>query len=323
MAKKPVVPSREEVTSWNLKQLITEIPKLSRHEDITADQAATLSAKRAVIRLSIGHHRLDLYEDGIAHYRLNNGKARVPSSTDHRKIPLAVDRATVKVQGLGQLPFSRGATAILAPGGHGKTPLLWQFADEFERQGRAVRRIRFGETRGEYMTDYADLLAEMMDALYFGQDVFIDSFKNPVYDLPGGLAAGGVATSLWPTMSDLSAVFDRMGLCLVVLLNPSSDDIKVVTNAVEALKSNTNGILTSSRKGEWSGYYREISGNERRVIEFQASKDKFLYNGVTVLVDEGEQNPVHEGETAIISPAAIHFNNVLASALSKLTQAQS
>lgn len=250
--------------------------------DEVRNEVSALLKTRPWCRLVIGFARAEFFTvdfRNILVIREVASKVRATSYLDMQSVPCkpAAQRATMHPRGLAGLPWSCGATAIVAPGGVGKTPLLAKIAAAFRAEGRKAREIHFGEPRGEYESDYCNLMLDIAFALYYGEDVFVDSFKNPVYDLPGSLSAGGASNALWTTLSDLSGIFDRVGLSMVALINPTTADVRVRENAVESLKSSCCGIITTERGGRWVGYVREIETGDRLEITFHSSRDRFEY----------------------------------------------
>lgn len=289
------------------------------NEDVRSEVSALLK-RRPWCRLVVGFARAEFFESGdkdVLVVREVPSKIRATSFLSMRIAPCqtVTQRGTLRPRTLAGLPWSRGATAILAPGGVGKTPMLEKFAKAFEAEGRAIRRCAFGEPRGEYESDYCELMLTLASALYYGEDVFLDSMKNPVYDLPGGLGVGGASNALWTTLSDFSSIFDRMGLSFVALINPTTADVRVRENAAESLKSSCCGIITTERGGKWVGFVREIETGERIALSFFSSSQKFEYNGSSSL--DAPSEPVGPEEVAT---ARIEVDSVLARMLSRIAK---
>lgn len=321
---KPVVTTPEiDSNAWAFGKLDFIYPDETDPDVYAEIRREKIGYRRPIARLALGVHRVDVWSTPdstlLAIVRSLPAKVRVTSFVDHDVVPLSEKRDTVRLVSMGHLPFSTGLTAIVAPGGKGKSPLLWQLATAFEKSGRQVRRIKFGEPRGEFITDYTDLMTQLLSALMLGQDVLIDSLKNPVYDLPGAASIGGMSSWLWPTLSDISAVFDRRGLSVVALINPTSAEQRVVANAVEALKTSTNGIITTSTGGQWAGYYRDIETGDRLEIAFFADGNRFEYDGVTVKPNE---DAITVAAAGVSSTTRLSVDTVLANALSKLIAAE-
>lgn len=294
--------------------------------DEVRDEVSALLKTRPWCRLVIGFARAEFFTvdfRNILVIREVASKVRATSYLDMRSVPCkpAVQRSTMHPRGLAGLPWSCGATAIVAPGGVGKTPLLAKIAAAFRTEGRKAREIFFGEPRGEYESDYCMLMLDLAFALYYGEDVFVDSFKNPVYDLPGSLSAGGASNALWTTLSDLSSIFDRVGLTLVALINPTTADVRVRENAVESLKSSCCGIITTERGGRWVGYVREIETGDRLQITFHSSRGRFEYGDSAIAGDGAHARAVDSADAERGSAVAkASVDAVLARMLTRITR---
>lgn len=312
--------TRRSLKDIRNRPLETHVYGEIENDEVRAEVTSLLKT-RPWCRLVIGFARAEFFSNGekdVLVVRELAGKVRATSYLSHGIAPCqsVLVRQTIRPRKLAGLPWSCGATAIVAPGGVGKTPMLEAFAKAFEAEGRDVLRVRFGEPRGEYESDYSELMVSLALALYNGHDVFIDSFKNPVYDLPGGLSAGGASNALWTTLSDLSSIFDRVGNAFVALINPTTADARVIKNAVESLKSSCCGIITTETGGRWVGFVREIETGERLAIAFHSSASRFEYEGSTS-VDAELADSV---KTSKPVTARIEVDSVLAGMLTRITR---
>lgn len=139
-----------------------------------------------------------------------------------------------------QLRIPGGCGVILGPANVGKTPLLKWIVSMADG-----RLIRFGEPFPGYITEESEAAVALMDAL-LDPDVkliAIDSIKDVLVDMHGGLMARGIPRGVFRMLSQWASVAASVGKAIVVPLNISTDDKAALDEVSAAILSNTTFSL--------------------------------------------------------------------------------
>lgn len=157
-----------------------------------------------------------------------------------------------------------GVGVVLGPADTRKTPLIKSLGEACEKQNGvgSFVFIRYGEPLAGYFTREVDVADAMMKAILDPKVMLIgiDSIKDILADIGGGLMARGVPRKVFKMLSQWGAVAASLGKLIIVPLNISTDDANALAEVESAVHSNTTVALVaqstagvfnvSSRTGE-------------------------------------------------------------------------
>lgn len=155
------------------------------------------------------------------------------------------------------IPFPKGVCVIFGGADTAKTPLL-----HYVLKRTGGDHIRYGEPLPGYFRSEQAAAAAIMTS--DNSIIGLDSLKNLVGRLSGGLMDAGVSRELFPMLSDWSSYFAEHGQTLVTIVNASSSAQRVEDMMVEALKSNVTMIIHAKPDGRLDWVARRGSGLRRR-----------------------------------------------------------
>lgn len=287
------------------------------------DERKLIRRAPAILRLSLGGYVLDVkavQSDKSWTLYSTTRRSRGEREPSFVTFDVPFERTpTLALEKLADFPVNTGVTIIFGAGGAGKTPLAKRIASHMPG---GADLLLFGEPYGDYVTDYEQMLVQLLEALLSGRHVVIDSLKNPVFDTPGAATSGGMSASLWPTLSDLSAVFDRCGCALISVINPTTSSELVTEVAKEALKVSTMGLIIAGGSNNWGIFWRDMATGVRNYEKFTSTVSDFTYKGRTVEFEGGTSRTVADvsGREAEVkrTQVEVQVDNMLASAMAKL-----
>lgn len=219
-----------------------------------------------------------------------------------------------------------GAGVVVGPASVGKTPVLkWLVAASNAQNAGSAKFLRFGEPLPGYLTRESDAVHALTSYL-LDPDVkviAIDSIKDLLASMGGGLMARGIPRELFRMLSQWGAIASSLGKLIIVPLNISTDnedalaevEAAVLSNATFAAIANngtsvgsTFSFATTARLGE--GKRREIGKWELR----------FESDGTPTITTNGKAAK-QEDSKPIVPSAFVLSNSVanraLAQALSR------
>lgn len=221
---------------------------------------------------------------------------------------------------LNDIPLPTGVIALFGGANSSKSPLAHYICAKADG-----KLIRYGEPLPGYHRDFRLAVNEM-----FTTDkkvIVLDSVKNLIGRIEGGLMTTGISREFFAMLSDWSSYFAELGKTLVVIINATTKDENVLDMVVEGLFSNTTGVLYS-RKGSIEWKMRAGSGKQRRegehTIIWQGdgviSRLQVLSTNITKPrgpVPSRQVIPTSDvGATEIVSPLARGLSRVARSASS-------
>lgn len=160
-------------------------------------------------------------------------KDRIYGSTDHS----AASYGELLTNGnLDGIPVPAGVVSIFGGANSGKSPLASYIANKL-----GGKMVRYGEPLPGYFRDVSQAVHAILSA--DEQVVVLDSTKNLVGRIDGGLMASGVSREFFAMLSDWSSYFAELGQTVIVVVNATVKDASLVQMVVEGLYSNTTGII--------------------------------------------------------------------------------
>lgn len=198
-----------------------------------------------------------------------------------------------RMEHLSGLPLVSGANVFVAASGAGKSAISVMLYKAWQKQFSGAVFIPFGEPRARVaalnlrmITSYRELAREFLHGLCTGSAIFVDSFKNPVYDTPGAAAEVGMSSTFRPLISDLSSVADAIGIPVFIVVNPTTTKTDAINSLIQGLKTSANLLMyAEENRGTYGLIYRE--NDDSRVEEaFTSTEYAFSYRGSSILQSE-------------------------------------
>lgn len=191
---------------------------------------------------------------------------------------------TTTVAHVDGIPIMAGVTVVVGGTDVGKTPLAM-----YIQQQTDADHIRYGEP----LAGFSRSLDVVARGLLLNKQpvVVVDSFKNLVGRVPGGLMASGLSREFFVWLSDLSSFMAERGVAVVAVVNIASTSPAVVAEATAALKTHVVSVWTSNDNGtvDWSCRTGEglprLEGTKKIMWDVKP-------RGVRKLVDVGLGNAV-------------------------------
>lgn len=223
-----------------------------RHLDESQrDSVVGLSVDKTIVRsMAFGKTSVQIASDGTISWCTGMIYDDVPAES----IVVGVLEDSAVVDGM---PFPKGVCTIFGGADTAKTPLLHYL---MRRTGGT--HVRYGEPLPGYYRSEQLAAAAIMNAP--GTIIGLDSLKNLVGRLSGGLMEAGVSRELFPMLSDWSSYFAERGQTLITIINASSSSDRVESMMVEALKSNVTMLIHAKPDGRLEWLARRGSGMKRR-----------------------------------------------------------
>lgn len=229
-----------------------EKPVLALSLDDDRSAAFTKDGERAYILEATGK----LADDGTAATR------KKVVELDHRGwcpeiLGSVVPGAAPVAAEVNGMRFASGLTIVAGPGSVGKTPFLHALAGEMDSD---YATIRFGEPLAGYNSDFDELIRDLANALLDHRVVVVDSFKDVIAAAGGTTASGGLSRGAFKLFSDLGAAAATRGNIILVSVNPTASDSKVMDLLYEAARSNSTSLVTTSDGSTFTAYTRTGEG---------------------------------------------------------------
>lgn len=189
-------------------------------------------------------------------------------------------RKSVEVKGLtpypGMLPIAgtigkfnvpAGVALVTGGGGVGKTPMAHIIAHALtEREEAGFGLVRYGEPFTGYLKTEREAAIELGQAMMTHRAVVIDSMKDVLSAMRGGLMESGLSRDSLPMFSRLSMLASELGVLLVCPINPSSGKQSVVELIAEVARSNV-AMAVIGDGDRWSVLTRQGEGLQRDQAE--------------------------------------------------------
>lgn len=207
-----------------------------------------------------------------------------------------------------QLPAGIGV--VVGPASVGKTPVLkWLVAASNHRSAGSAHLIRFGEPLPGYLTREADAVMALTELLLSPRVsiIAIDSIKDLLASMGGGLMARGVPRELFRMLSQWGSVAASLGKLIIVPLNISTDNEDALAEVESAVLSNATfaalaqPLLSQANKFTFTTSARQGEGKRRLLGRWTLSFDA---DGIPS-ISAGNR------ETETVAPASVETNITL------------
>lgn len=168
-------------------------------------------------------------------------KRRIYGPTDYKaKSDSVADRTLAVTTTVDGIPLPVGVVVIFGGTNSAKSPL----ASYLVKRGQG-KLLRYGEPLPGYSRDLKELIYRVFTAEE--RLIAIDSMKNLVGRIDGGLMKTGLSREFFAMMSDWSSYFSELGQTILVIVNANVDprQPELVNTVIEGLWSNTNGVIHS------------------------------------------------------------------------------
>lgn len=171
-------------------------------------------------------------------------------------LPALTDLRTIEVTRGLKIPT--GVVTVLGTSDAAKSPLA-----DFLAKGNV---INFGEPLPGDITRAFDACAELIEFLLDPkqQVISFDSVKNLMSRSSGAAGARGISRSVFPMLSDWSAVAASLGKCIVVPVNISTSDVGAMDEIKEAMRSNVTMHIFAAGGASYN-FLSRVPGKGRRV----------------------------------------------------------
>lgn len=171
----------------------------------------------------------------------------------------AVAGSTPCVAEIDGTRFGAGLFIVVGSGSVGKTPFAHALAALMVGDGE-WGTARFGEPLAGYHSDFDELVDDIAYGVCNERVTVVDSFKNVIATAGGTTAAGGLSRGAFNLFSDLGALAATRGCAVIIAVNPSASDPKVLDLLIEATKSNSTTLITTADGFAFTAYSRTGEG---------------------------------------------------------------
>lgn len=217
-------------------------------------------------------------------------RERIYGPTDHS----AASFSDLVINGdLDGIPLPAGVIAIFGGANSGKSPLAAYVANK-----TGGKMVKYGEPLPGYHRDVSHAVHAILSAEE--RVIVLDSTKNLVGRIDGGLMASGVSREFFAMLSDWSSYFAELGQTVVVVVNATVKEANLVQMIVEGLYSNTTGIIHSA-DGSLTWAMRAGSGKQRSE---GTSKIVWAGDGQIARLQQFGAKPTAARESARVVPDA-------------------
>lgn len=159
-----------------------------------------------------------------------------------------------------------GSAIVMGVASVGKTPVLkWVVKACNDANPGSATLFRYGEPLPGYITNEVDAARKLMVAL-LNPDIkviAIDSIKDLVASMGGGLMARGVPRLVFKMISQWGTVAASLGKTIIVPLNISTDDQNAMDEVSSAVSSNATTAILYDRDGKYAVSARTGEGKLR------------------------------------------------------------
>lgn len=159
-----------------------------------------------------------------------------------------------------------GSAIVMGVASVGKTPVLkWAVRACNDVEPGSATLIRFGEPLPGYITNEIDASRKLMSALLDPaiKLIAIDSIKDLVASMGGGLMARGVPRLVFKMISQWGTVAATLGKTIMVPLNISTDDRNAMDEVSSAVSSNATTAILHDKGGSYAISARTGEGKLR------------------------------------------------------------
>lgn len=160
-------------------------------------------------------------------------------------------------------PFPCGVYLVCGAGNSGKTPMAHTIAQAIVGDAEeGFGLLRYGEPFCGYNKSEAEAGAELVDLVVKHRVVVIDSLKDTMTQMTGGLMEAGLSRGILPLFSRLSMMASELGCVIIIPINPSSQKDSVVELIGEIARSNVAMAVINDGR-EWTLLARQGEGQLR------------------------------------------------------------
>lgn len=159
-----------------------------------------------------------------------------------------------------------GSAIVMGVASVGKTPVLkWVVKTCNENAPGSATLFRYGEPLPGYITNEVDAARKLLVALLDPKIkvIAIDSIKDLVASMGGGLMARGVPRLVFKMISQWGTVAATLGKTIIVPLNISTDDQNAMDEVSSAVSSNATTAILFDRDGKYAVSARTGEGKLR------------------------------------------------------------
>lgn len=159
-----------------------------------------------------------------------------------------------------------GSAIVMGVASVGKTPVLkWVVKACNDVNPGSATLFRYGEPLPGYITNEVDAARKLMVALLNPaiKVIAIDSIKDLVASMGGGLMARGVPRLVFKMISQWGTVAASLGKTIIVPLNISTDDQNAMDEVSSAVSSNATTAILYDRDGKYAVSARTGEGRLR------------------------------------------------------------
>lgn len=159
-----------------------------------------------------------------------------------------------------------GSAIVMGVASVGKTPVLkWVVKACNDAVPGSATLFRYGEPLPGYITNEVDAARKLMVALLNPsiKVIAIDSIKDLVASMGGGLMARGVPRLVFKMISQWGTVAASLGKTIIVPLNISTDDQNAMDEVSSAVSSNATTAILYDRDGKYAVSARTGEGKLR------------------------------------------------------------
>lgn len=230
---------RKRPRNWDKRAMDYDgLGEVSEDTSVTPDADVLEAAAEVRKSVAVGN---------ISYSLMTNGEMAV---TERRRIygptsytpkgNSAAERLLPVTATIDGIPLPVGVVVIFGGTNSAKSPLASYIAREAKGE-----LFRYGEPLPGYSRDLGALLKQVF--MSENRLVVIDSVKNLVGRIDGGLMSSGLSREFFAMMSDWSSYFSELGQTVVVVVNANVDPRhpELVSIVTEGLWSNTNGVIHS------------------------------------------------------------------------------
>lgn len=210
--------------------------------------------------------------------------------------------------------FGAGLFIIVGSGSVGKTPFAHALGSLMVGPDGEWATIRFGEPLAGYHSDFNELVDDVAGAVANHRVTVVDSFKNVIATAGGTTAAGGLSRGAFNLFSDLGALAATRGCAVIIAVNPSANDPKVLDMLVEATKSNSTTLITTDNGSVFTSYSRTGEG----LLRITSSLDGVYKNNVMEATVTDGKGSGKGSSVKTIRQNAIVSNDEMSAALSRM-----
>lgn len=147
--------------------------------------------------------------------------------------------------------FPCGAYIVVGKGDAGKTPMAYALAEAIAGDDPdGFELIRYCEPFAGYNKSEAQAGAELVRKMVSHRVIVVDSLKDMMTQMKGGLMDSGLSRGVLPLFSKLSMMASELGCVLIFPINPSSQKDNMIELLAEVARSNVAAAVVKDGS-EW------------------------------------------------------------------------